>query len=390
MKAYLPPRAPVFSLAGDDSAAKASQYQVKILTSMLGGGYEAGVSDSLLTPVRGAAIRGSLRWAWRLTRGAGFSTVAELRTAEDRVWGSTNKKSKISVEVLSAQISPGVDAVREVNGRKDFEQPAYALFVAQSETIRKIHKSGNFELQITFPEAMRVEVEPALKAWLWFSGLGSRTRRGLGALFCPTLPPSTSLKLPGMAAAATGDVKWPQLSGASYVLGPRSNSATEAWIKAIELYKSYRQNRRPGQTSNRPGRSYWPEPDAIRRLRNQSAPEHRTPVSTDDLFARAEAGLPLIFRFKSYGDPMDNTLELGEEDSDRMASPLIIKPLIVGEREAYPLILALRTPPLPETLVLKQAGAPDLRVRQGGVPMIEYFLQTAEKAWNTKRRVVLS
>ena len=379
--------APAFAPGGGQAPPPVVR-KIQIMTPLLGGGFEAGVADSLFTPVRGSAIRGSLRWFWRATRGTAFSTVAELKAAEDRIWGSTTGKSKISVEVLSAQISPGVDAVRDVNGRKEFEQPAYALFSAQSDTVRKIHKSGNFDFQVTFPEEMRAEVETAVTAWLWLGGVGARTRRGLGALFCPALVPATALKIPGIVAAAKGDIKWPQLSGATYILGPRLNSATEAWVKAIELYKSYRQNRRPGQTPNRPGRSYWPEPDAIRRLRQKSSPEHSTPVSTDDVFARAEAGLPLIFHFKGYGEPEDNTLELGEEDSDRMASPLIIKPLIVGEREAYPLILALRTPPLPETLVLKQSGATDLRVTQGGVPMIEYFLQTAERDWNTKRRVV--
>jgi CRISPR/Cas system CMR-associated protein Cmr1 (group 7 of RAMP superfamily) len=100
-------------------------------------------------------------------------------------------------------------------------------------------------------------------------------------------------------------------------------------------------------------------------------------------------GLPIIFHFKDFrsGDPQDNTLEIGG-DSDRMASPVITKALVVSETEAYPLLLALRGPNVPQDLVLKQARERDLPVKQGGVDAIEYLLQTAERDWSTKRRIL--
>ena len=95
-------------------------------------------------------------------------------------------------------------------------------------------------------------------------------------------------------------------------------------------------------------------------------------------------GLPIIFHFKSHGDPQDNTLVI-DNDHDRMASPIITKALVVSPTEAYPLILALNSPPVPRKLLLQQAKSPDIQVDQGGVDAIEYLVQTAERDWKTKR-----
>ena len=66
----------------------------------------------------------------------------------------------------------------------------------------------------------------------------------------------------------------------------------------------------------------------------------------NDAFPRAEFGLPIVFHFER-GDP-DDTVLYPDNDSagkkrERMASPLILKPLALQSGKAIPLVLQLRT-----------------------------------------------
>ena len=70
----------------------------------------------------------------------------------------------------------------------------------------------------------------------------------------------------------------------------------------------------------------------------------------NDAFPRAEFGLPIAFHFQGQGEPPDTVLYPSNgpdgKRRERMASPLILKPLALADGEAVPLILRLRTPPL--------------------------------------------
>src|SRR5207249_3333503 len=130
------------------------------------------------------------------------------------------------------------------------------------------------------------------------------------------------------------------------VLGPRSNSVT-AWEELIGKLKNFRQLRNPG-TGRIPGRSLWPEPDAIRRL-STSAPKHSVPLSMTQKFPRAAFGLPIIFQFKrddvKAGDPPVTTLQ--GRDVQRLASPLILRPLACDGGQALGLAAVLESPRIP-------------------------------------------
>ena len=70
----------------------------------------------------------------------------------------------------------------------------------------------------------------------------------------------------------------------------------------------------------------------------------------NDAFPRAELGLPIVFHFQGQGEPPDTVL-YPDNDSEgrkreRMASPLILKPLALQSGESVPLILRLKTPAL--------------------------------------------
>jgi CRISPR-associated protein Cmr1 len=144
---------------------------------------------------------------------------------------------------------------------------------------------------------------------------------------------------------------WPTLA-ACLLIDKQPKGAIEAWDQVIELMKRFRQGvdlgRNPGQQSKRPGRSRWPEPETIRRgTRTRAARHQRMQHIPDDAFPRAELGLPIVFQFKDerQGDP-PNTVLYPDDDRDRMASPLILKPMALANGKAIPIILRLKTPPL--------------------------------------------
>jgi len=396
-----------------------------VLTARYGGGVLPGLPDDT-TPFRVPEIRGTLRFWWRAVRGADAADSGELLRRERDVWGSSNLASPTSIRVEESNRGQVVEALkssRTPDGRTRYEprEPAYVLFPAQQgDKPGRVSEKGSFTLTIRHQSnASRFEVEAALWAWTNFGGYGARARRGAGSLF------STQLCFPsnkrpewmavrdwleeqgskyltctsGAALPAKGGARpWPTLAGAEVLLGQQALPPESAWLACIKVYRDFRQSRNPG-TGNRPGRSRWPEPDEIRRQRRTHHSLH-APAHAERYFPRAIFGLPIVFHFKDPGDPKDQSLEpslLGE--GGRMASPIILKPLIVSPTLAFPMILRLncdvfvkesRAYKAVSGLKLKQLKpATEDLVQLGPRRADEEFLQQVEKTlWRTKRFVL--
>jgi CRISPR-associated protein Cmr1 len=138
----------------------------------------------------------------------------------------------------------------------------------------------------------------------------------------------------------------------------------EIWKNLIEVMRNFRQGagfgRNPGNSQNLsvPGRSRWPEPETIRNVSELPRGKHkRMDHIPDDAFPRSELGLPIIFHFKDdqYRDPAES--ELTPEGKKRMSSPIILRPLAVGDgKKAVPMIVRLSVGPLMR-VELKREGA---------------------------------
>jgi CRISPR-associated protein Cmr1 len=113
------------------------------------------------------------------------------------------------------------------------------------------------------------------------------------------------------------------------------------------MYRDFRQGE--GFARNKGlGRSRYPEPDTIRRITGWHTKQHVPSNDMPDGFPRSELGLPIVFQFKDEekGDPPKTTLNpfVGGQALERMASPLVLKPLAITKDHAIPLILCLHTP----------------------------------------------
>ncbi len=373
------------------------EYAIKTITPMFGGGVEPGKSD-LVRVVRVPEVRGHLRFWWRAIRGQGL-TVSELREKEGQVWGSTDMPSPVVVEVEIGRSGTAVDWKKQVpNRRGEMEWrvdadnfPGYALFPFQ-----EVNRPGRppkprdkglagveFSLRIWAPDDKKLDVEAAVWAWVNFGGIGARTRRGCGALFCKACAPPSQDAVKewfdrNLALYRTKgpnvEVAWPELRWRP-ILHQQSQTPTAAWVRAVGALGDYRQKPGIGRSSGsgpKPGRSFWPEADSFRALNSDCADPNHLPSTTiqpasPPQFPRALFGLPIVFQLRGegFGDAiqLQPAVSDGEKGAwrtlDRMASPLLLRPLAVGDgTKARAMAMLLRAPE-PQGVALKNDNLPD-------------------------------
>jgi CRISPR-associated protein Cmr1 len=207
-------------------------------------------------------------------------------------------------------------------------------------------------------------VAAALWAWETFGGVGARTRRGFGALACTQIVvdgEKQSVILPDAETAnewilgtaerenfiSTGEFpdNVPHLKldqsmlrvTRSYSRSGQKSAGLQAWIALFNRLQQFRQNRQGTF-----GPSNWPEANAIRALFGRN-PHPEEP--TIGKFPRADFGLPIGFKFMDQENLPKTSLQGVEHD--RLASPLILRPLRCAEDQAVGLTLILDTPRRP-------------------------------------------
>ena len=366
------------------------KYQVTLITPMLGGGVVAGVPDANM-PFRAKGIKGHLRAWWRVLAQAGdldahkavttgevsLLTPIERREREASLWGllGSGRPTASAVEVITHALNaptenPPYEVDRKPNHvhfgelAEEYPEPFnYGYFPAKRQKgkqprdpLQLIPAGSSFSLRLLIHDPSRLaEVRAAVAAWATFGGVGARTRRGVGAVQVleelQTTPPQLICDLD--AAEFTGK--------ALCVAGmPELPDAVWAQQLALQHLWAFRQQpsfARFSGVRGHPGRSRWPEPDAIRRLAGKDyrdVPDQDNPLKTRDhsashpagnIFPRAAFGMPLAIRFhykqaakavdEDHFDPIERTLLPmgGSGDLDRMASPLIIRPVAVQAQD---------------------------------------------------------
>lgn len=353
-------------------------FTIRVVTPMVGGGVKPQWIDKL-RPVRSSAIRGQLRFWWRATRGATYQNVAELRSREVEIFGSTERPSavKIWVETDSSRIksTPMFDESKKKMVREPWEgQYALFSFLGMKQEDPQYLNNFYFTLHVEYNlsesdvktwardlEELKLDVECALWAWINFGGIGSRTRRGCGSLYCSKFSPKTAradelracfqekveqYKLNLVSHEANFQQthrEWPTLS-TTIKFGGGETEPVKAWsmaVRELQKFRNARNEYKEGGTK-RFSRSFWPEADSIRRITKIGVKDHLKSTTIKEgpdyvAFPRAQLGLPIIFHFqndtqkhppKDQGyEPSD--IELVPKDRDRLASPVIVKAVAV-------------------------------------------------------------
>lgn len=353
---------PVESKPRDDLITQVRRY--KLITPLFGGGVTPGEVDEL-TPISGKAIRGHLRFWWRATCGGRFGgSLTAMKQAEDQLWGTTSgaEGGPSRVQIVVTDWVPGRPFTVEVEDRKNRRMQkvridhqrspyAYVAFPFQDKERAIVHEGVKFTLRITFPASHRRDVEAALWAWETFGGIGARTRRGFGALHLVSingkprsLPPPEQVqgliikRFRRYVEQGDNPESVPKLLQRLVVTEQVFDNPDAAWQFLIHKLKSFRQARH----GKGYGLSKWPEANAIRRLAGQAVRGQSPALSA---FPRAKFGLPIIFHF-----PHDRRLEdatLKGAEVERLASPLILRPLLCQDNKAVGLGVVLSGPQLP-------------------------------------------
>ena len=336
----------------------------EIITPLFGGGVHIQRQNAHLkepdavTPVRTASIRGQLRFWWRAAWGCQFER-GRMFEEEAAIWGRaaftrkvkdrevTVGPGKVSIRLDSSARNAGAeDGVGRSPGRAYGAFPLQPARDASDKTPGRLTRlAGDTRLILTFTgltDEQKKGVQRAVNAWLMFGGLGGRTRRGFGAVH-PVGSQSPTALLSELKQGLVNRAQIPSLVGAEVVVRPVGQpTALDALDQGLDRLRTFRQGenfgRNPGSEPKRPGRSRWPEPDAIRRITHSRSQRHAIPLTKTDAFPRAAFGLPIIFHFKDGGDPSDTTLK--PRGLDRFASPLIIRPF--RNRNSRYDVLALR------------------------------------------------
>lgn len=397
------------------------EYIIELITPLFGGGASTRVNDTDF-PIRPTAIRGQLQFWWRATVGAQYPDKDALRSAQSAVWGDTTRASpvRIRVDVDVESVSTPVPCARyeldnknpgKFRSRPSWNTPfdsndsalPYALFPFQGQLDSErssievkpaeyINKP-KFRLTISWTKEVDFakQVEPAIWAWVNFGGLGSRTRRGCGAIYCKELAPQNLASLDkwyrDRIPANRHEIReWPTMP-TQILYSQNLDDPLAQWNHVIRLLKDFRQKAGKGLGYARPlgpGRSWYPEPDTIRRIMNRHSHGHdpykhlsgNRPLP--DGFPRAELGLPIVFKFinDNKGEPSQTTLHPYLEDrqndsvttdssdirstageiKDRMASPLILRPLGISNDLAVSIVVVLQTPGVQKVALLDKNG----------------------------------
>lgn len=331
--------------------------ECKLITPLYGGGVESSTIDEKM-PIRATEIRGQLRFWWRILAKNLWmkdKTDKEIQKAEFALLGGMGSDTPHASKVffrISALDKP-LDKSKDLTPHSAYytqkKELSYVFFPADNETDTNVNhhvlkEDFTWELSIKFDLNLSYEdksqVIETIRWWSQFGGIGARSRRGAGAFIIEKADDSLSTALSPVTEAEARN------ANCILLLKNGQSKSIDAWKIAVDKLKTFRQapniGRNPGQQANRPGRSRWPEPDAIRRIQKQHDPKHEPYHQAGDIFPRGMFGMPIIFDFGrgKHQDPQKTTLQpIGKE---RMGSPLLLRPYYDRASQRYqPMALLL-------------------------------------------------
>ncbi len=356
----------------------------QFLTPVFGGGVQVEQHKKHadpITPVRVPSIRGQLRFWWRACNPRGCTGIKELLAAETEVFGAASAPSPLSIAVKKQPgLRVSVPVLKDRFGVVDNRYArAYGAFPLRDTNNRGepehgvLHDHpGEWVLSLRYPSIIANDVEAAFWAWAHFGGLGGRTRRGFGAIAEVGHGGGGLLDIKegwGRFVRGVKGVAWPHLPALErrrlrarelpFMSGPEAQEYLLGLMMKLRQVDVGRKKKADDIPGNHPGRSYWPEPDAIRKLMRQRSHEHAKPVTDLDAFPRAVFGMPIIFHFKDRGDPQDAMLT--PRNKGRLASPLILRPHRRSNGHIEAMALVLEHPEPPEVVLTPMKGAKEAK-----------------------------
>ncbi|MCG8418429.1 MAG: type III-B CRISPR module RAMP protein Cmr1 [Proteobacteria bacterium] len=307
--------------------------------------------------IRVSGIRGQLRFFWRALYGHECQNAAELAAQEFALWGGITAQQPVRsrVDLWLSHVSGIGPGSRDTSRIKD-RRVGYVLWPArppreEAPWAPRRKKGVQFCLHVRIADPDRkagngseitnaTQVLSALRAWLLFGGIGSRTRRGCGSLTinltaCAGQPDRIQLaawlpaeanpmaieRLLGMrciSKPARPLRDMPSLHGARLFHGRPGRSPKKAWEQAISWLQQFRMEIGPKQRGK-----------PKRELNHARAIQER-----------AALGLPIVGLAGNENARLGWNNRAGQS-RDRLTSPVIFKPLPLADGRFAPIALWL-------------------------------------------------
>lgn len=231
------------------------ELEVEFLTPAFLGGADQNAE------LRCAPFKTGLRYWWRVLYGSRHKTHTELKAAEDAIFGSTDGGSNIRLSVVGTIPHPvtggfpnGTKMTVISKGREMkvniLEYLSYGHYHYERGNGNifdhsHITSGQNFKLIINVPQEILNEITGALKAFITYGGIGSRSRNGFGSLSSNSI---NTIGWKNDLVLATEPLEYPVLSRQSklYI----SKNGFDSWEKALsEVGIAYKNAR--GSLENR-------------------------------------------------------------------------------------------------------------------------------------------
>ena len=159
-----------------------------LITPMHGGGVTAGEIDRDM-PIRAGALRGQLRFWWRLLNDAAPSS-SDLFAAESDLWGGLSSRgsraSRVTLQVKCAPVSDQELITKsELLRQQDF--PAYALILEPRENPTFLKADYTFDLVLQFRKPVAPQQRKGVaEALRWWASFGPAWAHERGAASVPS------------------------------------------------------------------------------------------------------------------------------------------------------------------------------------------------------------
>jgi len=184
----------MFNISRFNKESVTRELECEVVTPLFLGG-----ADPQEAELRAPPLKGIIRFWWRAV--SGIEDLKELAVKEGRIFGSTEKKSNVSlwIESINAQskrenLPPGkkVPVEGKTFPASIIHYLAYGLFSYQKGAGNVFTKSffppqSRFKMIVQYPPSIESDITAALRAMLSFGGLGARSRNGFGSLHCSAL-----------------------------------------------------------------------------------------------------------------------------------------------------------------------------------------------------------
>ncbi|PIE66298.1 MAG: type III-B CRISPR module RAMP protein Cmr1 [Desulfobacterales bacterium] len=358
-------------------------YRIEAVTPIVGGGINSYVPDKT-NPVRPSAIKGQLRFWWRSMQDV--SSPEKLLEKEKRIWGGiagTDQDKAVASSVIMKieDVTAEYHTVLERNDKGYIEYdeyPAYVLFPFQG------HKEKDsftltfpciFTLKLQCPQKYKDEVDKSVRLWLLFGGIGARTSRGCGSLYCEqvmeTFKGSSAIEkflreCASDIAPKAGRAPFPVLAHARFASSSDNTGNVEkGWKNLLNKYGAFRQQNARGGKMNR-GRTRWADADAIRLMTKEYDYNIHPTYYQKPYFPRAAYGLPIQYEFKEKAFDPQGKFEVRPSNMERWPSPVIIKTIQLNNEKYLNICLVLNSkiPPLElckkeKSLAISEDAHPD-------------------------------